>query len=156
MDCATPTFCAALLAPRSVVTYDGAKWSKLTHVPGDGYLSAISCPRRRHCLAIGGHQTATYDGNDWTAVSPTSNRWRYDKQAYLLALSCWSSKACTAVDQGGHTLTYDGSVWSAPLSVDRSGSFGQIPVSGTFVGLSCPETEWCRVASSTSVLGTGH
>lgn len=156
MDCVTRSFCAALVAPRSVVTYNGTRWSKLTHIPGEGYLNAVSCPRRHHCLAVGGPQSATYDGRHWSAVSPISNRRRYDKQASLVAISCASSEKCTAVDMGGDVLEYHHLVWSAPLLVDRSGLFGSVPVSRLVVDLSCPDPGWCRAAGGRTVLGTGR
>ena len=50
-------------------------------------------------------------------------------------VSCPSASFCAAVDSGGNALTYDGTSWSAPDSID--------PGNGDLSSVSCPSASFC-------------
>ena len=55
------------------------------------------------------------------------------------SVSCPTSGSCVAVDGHGNALTYDGTSWSTPLSVDPSGA----PTS-----VSCPSPSFCAAVDA--------
>jgi hypothetical protein len=52
-------------------------------------------------------------------------------------VSCPSASFCVAVDINGHALTYNGSSWSAPVSIDAVGLFS----------VSCPSSSFCAAVN---------
>lgn len=54
--------------------------------------------------------------------------------SYLASVSCPSASFCVAVDWGGRALTYDGSSWSVPLTIDPGHALSSV---------SCPSELFC-------------
>jgi hypothetical protein len=66
-----------------IAMWNGSKWSNhggpLPSSAGEGQLSAVSCPTRNHCTAVGGVYTfngdaaplvSTWNGTTWSSTSP--------------------------------------------------------------------------------------
>ena len=61
----------------------------------------------------------------------------------LSSVSCPSASFCAAVDITGNVITYNGTTWSAPQSIDAGNLIHSI---------SCPTTSFCMAVDSTSYL----
>jgi hypothetical protein len=125
VSCSSPTKCTAVSTSGTVERWNGQRWSVQnaagTSTPNHAELSGVSCPqhrqgatkkrrsgpsRRTECIAVGSGNTLAerWNGKRWS-VQPTPN----PTGVYLSHVSCWSTRACTAVgtynNQAGQTLT---------------------------------------------------
>jgi hypothetical protein len=131
----------------------------------ENYLSAVSCPTRTFCVAVGAYVTApgpneeeagplgtlaeVWDGHAWT-VSPTITPGTYD---LLYGVSCTSPRSCVAV---GSTLgpiqsealieRWDGRTWT----VDPSPNVGDV---NHLLAVSCATRSSCMAVGQS---GNGH
>jgi photosystem II stability/assembly factor-like uncharacterized protein len=130
-------------------TDGGTAWQE-ERLPGQGWISGVSCPTVSECILLqNGYKRATAlsttdGGGTWrTAALPT----------YMSAVSCPSSTVCEAV--GGAVIlrsVNEGARW-AVQAVPKSAA------TASFASLSCPTVSDCVAAGSTSsnsaaVLGT--
>jgi hypothetical protein len=77
-----------------------------------------------------------WNGTRWTVPDP------YTSSSSFSGVSCPSSAFCTAVDQGGEALLWNGQAWSPPVRIEP----GQPTAtsSGTaLTGVSCPTASFC-------------
>lgn len=120
-----------------------------------GGVDDVSCPTAKFCAAVGSFETAsdfetyaeTWDGTQWnvtTVPNPSTTN--------LTAVSCSSTKACTAVGNGGDAITgfvtlaehWDGTGWTVQTTPNHAGA-GQ----GTyFTGVSCPNNNACTAVGA--------
>ena len=57
----------------------------------------------------------------------------------LTSVSCATASFCVAVDNSGNALTWNGSSWSTPQTIDSKGILG-----GGLATVSCPTTSFCQ------------
>ncbi|MCL5948469.1 MAG: IPT/TIG domain-containing protein [Actinobacteria bacterium] len=95
------------------------------------YMFAVVLLSSATMLYIGGAQPASASSPTWSAptkIIPTVG------SGYLASVSCPTTTFCAAVDDSGYALTYNGSTWSTPLSVDGN---------NILYSVSCPTTIFC-------------
>ncbi|MFC6705042.1 hypothetical protein [Flexivirga alba] len=139
VSCPTATFCAAVDANGNALTSSGSAWAKPTQIdppaessgsPASGSLTA-SCASATFCLAVdavtGG--SFTYNGTKWSSSRSTGD------SAAIRAVSCPTSTFCAAGDDAGNVLTWSGSSWSAPKSIDAAGN--------GLTSVSCSSSKFC-------------
>jgi len=122
-------------------------------------LGSVSCPSATACMAVGYHMTTNYsfvamaeswNGRGWTLTpmnpalsTPGSN---------LVAVSCTSASACTAVGYAGGTPLaerWNGASWSgqslpvSPCSIVIGQGCSGSPPSQTLNGVSCASARAC-------------
>jgi hypothetical protein len=85
--------------------------------PGDGYLTSVSCPTTSFCAAI---------DQDRAAVI-------YNGSSLFDTVSCASATFCVA-STGAQVVTFNGTRWSAPVTVDAGNDMDV---------LSCPTSSFC-------------
>jgi hypothetical protein len=143
-----------------VTVFDGSKWKRphpieprqlfrLARRSGEAGISGVSCPTATFCAAVtaDGH-ALTYDGKTWSApdlLEPAKlvGIDRFIGQPALASVSCPTPTFCAAVDPSGNVFTFDGTVWSAPRSVDAQGlTRNAIGVTA----VSCPTPQTCTAA----------
>jgi hypothetical protein len=136
VSCTSESFCIASDEEGRVVTYNGASWSTPVQVMGES-IASVSCASESFCAAVGLEgEAAIYSGKAWGA----STRVESGPTFWPGSVSCVGSR-CVAVDTNGHAITYDGS-WSAPVSIEKSGSSEIGPV-GILTGVSCQSESFC-------------
>ncbi|MHB1776773.1 MAG: WD40/YVTN/BNR-like repeat-containing protein [Acidimicrobiales bacterium] len=131
----------------------GVDWSDVRlHTAAPVELSAVSCPDRRHCTAVGatsidglpvGAVLATADGGrEWVA------RGRPPGSVDVVGVACRSASACVA-------LATDGTTYWAAATTDGGRSWrrqGSLPAGFGGAGdLVCPTAGRCLVAGYTAV-----
>ena len=140
ISCPSATFCAAT-EQDSVLTYDGSSWSRpiqvVTANPEAG-LSSVSCGSTSLCVAVGEAQlprsftfASVYDGKGWSR--PVQLERTEDGPD---SVSCPSATFCMVVTALGKAFTYNGTSWSAPVTVVSHPSF-------TLNSVSCPSAVFC-------------
>lgn len=173
LSCASRTACTAVgfvglratqdrpLAER----WNGRRWSvqptpnlrtsRRKLLPGE--LTAVSCPSRRACMAVGisfgrenGAIAERWDGHHW-AIEPVAAP-AFVIETTLTGVSCTSPKACIAVGgwqsfgcSGALMERWDGSSWSI-LPAGSSGNPCGPP--GLFTAVSCTSATSCMGAGS--------
>jgi hypothetical protein len=127
---APSTFCAAVDTDGNVFTTgDGVSWATTSIDPGN-FFTSVSCATAGFCAAV---DTAgngfTFNGTSWSADD------HMDGNQVLTSVSCTTtpSNHCTAVDQEGNAVPYDGS-WSGPTNIDAAG----------LTGVSCATATFCQ------------
>jgi len=140
VSCPTDQFCAAADGggpEGNMLTWVGStgKWST-TPLSGTGPFSSVSCPSADFCVAVdggggggggGGANVAVWNGTTWTtSLNPDPN--------WLSSVSCSSTSFCAAVDGLLSALTFDGSSWTTPVTIDSTGGLESV---------SCPVDEFC-------------
>jgi hypothetical protein len=148
VSCASASFCVAGDNLDEVYTYDGSSWSaahQLNPAVTEATVSfAVSCPTTSFCLAVDGdYNSYTYNGSTWSAaqvIDPNSL-----EGIVIGEVSCASATFCEAAF-GRQTVTFDGTSWSAPVTIP-TGSEGS--------GSSTPGIEALSCASSTLCAGVG-
>jgi hypothetical protein len=150
VSCVSSSFCMA-----GAWGYDGSSWSPSppsyyaqasapAPMGGDSEnILSISCPSLSFCVAVGHNGGAdTYNGGGWSGGSYDGTGWTYDGQIdntsgvhTLNSVSCSSGSFCVAVDGNGNALTFNGSSWSAPTSIDPNGQ--------GLSSVSCPTSSFC-------------
>ena len=120
-------------------------------------LTAVSCPTRRFCAAVGSWSNEIHGGRDSAPLAETFNgrRWKLSLMppmptgwAGLSAVSCPSARVCVAVGQHGDgsglVERFNGARWTPMrLSADAP----------SLLSVSCPSPTWC-VAGGRSGLAT--
>ncbi|MET3807183.1 hypothetical protein ABIB25_004206 [Nakamurella sp. UYEF19] len=129
VSCSSRKFCAAVTAQGRAVTYDGVTWSghPLTLGSING-LTSVSCAGTV-CIAVGS------DGYAYRFAGAVRSPGVAIQGGPLLAISCAGTGFCAAVGLSDDVLTFDGSRWSPPRTID---DFSQ-----GLVGVSCTSAIFC-------------
>jgi hypothetical protein len=136
VTCVSASFCVgygASIGGAAVVTFNGSSWSGPTKVGDEGDTLGVSCSSASFCLAVGVYQgevtAATFDGSTWT---PTSGL-EVGSFAFVIRPFCETASFCvaigttpTATGVNGFATTFNGSVWSAPATIDPSGQVASV------------------------------
>ncbi len=119
VSCVSPAFCMGIdLADGSAARWDGTGWSALVRLETGPYLDSgyninVSCVSSSFCLAVDASGNGfAYDGASW-AATPSAG-------LNPVSLSCASATFCAAVSTTQATI-FNGSAWSAPVTVDAPG-----------------------------------
>jgi hypothetical protein len=92
-------------------------------------------------FAAGGvAQGATTSGWKTTSVDPAAS------SLGGVNVSCASRVFCVAVDALGNESTYNGTAWSAPITIDRGSCCSTTP--GALMSVSCPLRTFCAAVDS--------
>jgi len=133
VSCPTDVFCVVVGTHGDIRgqmrTYDGARWSAASDIPGTRGAGPASCPTASFCAAVvstgveGEVTTAvsTFDGSTWSAPTPIDDP---EHPVSISAISCVSSSFCVAVGGYGEALTYDGTRWTPPTKVGVADDMG--------------------------------
>ena len=155
-------FCAAVGATGAyshpdgfALTYKDGSWSR--QVPlGTGNRYKVSCPAATFCQAVTDTGYAyAYRNGAWsgaTDIYPAANgvHAQVTSADFITDVSCGSPSFCVAETAKGNALTWDGTGWSAPVSIGLPG----ISAAPSFIysiattGLSCPTATYCLTAAS--------
>ncbi|HET7798903.1 MAG TPA: hypothetical protein VFL38_00695 [Humibacillus xanthopallidus] len=128
VDCVSTTFCMAVNGSGYVTRFNGTTWS--TPVRTSGYYWSVDCVSTTFCMAAGQDTTvgagyaARYNGSTWT-VSKIAGA-----GTSIYAVSCASTTFCVSTGSA-IAVRWNGSTWSAPATLDSSGSFQGRQVSCT-------------------------
>ena len=150
VSCASTTFCVAGDDLDDVYTYNGSSWSAPDQlnasVTSPTVSFSVSCPSTSFCMAVDGDFNAyTYNGSTWSAaqvIDPNTL-----EGIVIGEVSCASATFCEAAF-GSKTVTYDGTTWSAPVSVGTTSEIGSGQTPG-IEALSCPSTTFCAGVGTT-------
>jgi hypothetical protein len=148
VSCASARACIAV-GDVSVVRWNGSRWmiERIPVPPGtrSPSLSGVSCTSSRACVAVGAVSSATTEDSELVAWRWDSRRWsvqslpsphrRTISSDRVMAVSCASSRGCTAVGEGSLIERWDGSRWSLQ----------SVPGvrNGTLRGVSCSSRNAC-------------
>ena len=157
VSCGSPTTCVAMGGSSSLVSSDGGStWTPEPVPTGVIGVNGVSCSDGTHCVAVSyvttdgagtpippGILVSTDGGSSWAADSTVS-----PDLVELLAVSCPTSTACTAVgDSGTYIGTSPSSIGGVVLqSTDGGGSWSTASLpAGTSqqAGVSCPTAATC-------------
>jgi hypothetical protein len=151
ISCASSSFCVAGDDLDDVYTHNGSSWSAVQQLnpsmTSDSVSFAVSCPTTSFCLGVDGDfKYYAFNGSSWSAaqvVDPTTL-----EGIGLTEVSCASATFCVMAF-GKVTATYNGTSWSAPVSIGTSSA---IPSGGTpgIEALSCPSSTFCAGVGTTS------
>ena len=148
MSCPTPTFCAMIDDSGYAATYNGIAWSRPVYVdlnpeaglnPYPQRFTSVSCASSTFCAAVDNYGgVLTYDGASWSALTMLGAP---GSRGYFNSISCPTSTFCAAVDTiggafdvaTGEVVTYDGTSWSTPSTIDAHG----------LASVSCPTASFC-------------
>jgi len=150
VSCPSTKFCVAGDDLDDVYTYDGSSWSaahQLNAAVTSATVSfAVSCPTTSFCLAVDGDFNAyTYNGSSWSAaqqIDPNSL-----EGIVISEVSCASATFCVAAF-GSKTATFNGTTWSAPVSVGTAPGAGSNATPG-IEALSCASPTFCAGVGTT-------
>jgi len=130
VSCTSSSFCMAVDADGSTVTYNGTSWSSPNPIDPDTALESVSCTSPSFCAAVDVTGDAfTYDGTSWSAAASI------DPGNTLSSVSCTSPSFCVTVGQDGDVVRYDGTSWSFPTSINLATAFLE--------SVSCTSTSFC-------------
>jgi hypothetical protein len=131
VTCASATFCVSAEGG-GVALYNGVGWSVLEGID-DYTIDSVSCPTVTFCKAVDSEGNAvTFDGMSWSSPANIDGNG-------LVSLSCPTSTFCAAIDSSD-ALTYNGSSWTGPFSIE--------PYGAQLVGVSCPTDSFCVAIDS--------
>lgn len=159
VSCPAIGFCLGIDPDGNAFYYVGDAWQDAPTPNANPAASAtkfrnsISCASTLSCVATENPgAVASYDGTQWSfpvVIDPGN---------YLSSVSCPSQRFCVVVDallpQGygtgngtGEMFTYDGTTWSAPVTIDSQGIIQSI---------SCATPQFCMAVeqSGRAILGT--
>jgi hypothetical protein len=136
ISCTSATFCMAADDSSSPYgsgawVWDGKNWTG--SLPGI-YLTSVSCTSAVFCMAIGNLNTGVF-ASHWNGGS-WSPQTQIDSPAANAQVSCATPGFCAAIDGNGDAMTFNGTSWSAPDTIDA----GVIQPLAT---VSCPTAEFC-------------
>ena len=132
VSCPTTSWCMATDNNGGYLTWTSVSgWSSRQLISGFAGISASSCATPTFCAATSGGEVALWDGSSWTA--PTD----IDVAGNLSSIGCPTPSFCAAVDANGNGVTYTGTSWTDPVSVD-----------GDLRSVSCPSPEFCAAVSA--------
>lgn len=143
VSCTGATFCMAVDVGSAqggdIYTYNGSSW---TDLGAFGYeLTSVSCTSRTFCMVLaaldGSVYAMTWNGSamSWPPALVDSGA-AVSPQPGVGFVSCASRSFCAAADAGGNVLTFNGTAWSAPDTIDAGTSPGLDAVS-------CPSASFC-------------
>jgi hypothetical protein len=115
VSCVSTTFCVAVNPRGRAFTFDGTHWSDPVQIrdPGLGNdVTYVSCGAVGDCVAVAAHEAIELNGGNWS--SPET----IDPPAKLSGVSCATPTSCTATDNSGAVLSFDGLTWTSRLKVD--------------------------------------
>lgn len=152
VSCASATFCMASGVANSVPVgtrgstvsdngatfrYDGSTWSSPVAVdPIGGGAGSVSCPVVGFCAEVAaGMDASVLSNGTWSFSSYVDNF----NVSVRPAVSCVSTTYCLAVNNAGDVLTYNGTTWSTPISIDGGGGLAAV---------SCASTTFCVAVSA--------
>jgi len=160
VSCSSPSNCVAVgrYAPLGheggvalTELWNGSRWRVLPLAPGpiQGTLSAVSCPTRTACVAVGQDDllhrgfAEDWNGSSWEVTPlppmtapPMVAGFHAISQAFT-AVSCASSHFCMALGElVGLAETWDGTRWSRPM-------LGGAPIVSPLAGVSCSAGSSC-------------
>ena len=145
--CATGTTCEAVgvtgygTALALGTTNGGTAWSQQALPKVNGSLTAVACPSRLDCIAVGSgaYLTTTNSGVNWTQHS--------FGRVSLTGISCAGSKFCLAV---GSSATQNS---SCPSSSSYASTDGEKTWSKATLGCVAPTNVFCSSATTCEVIG---
>lgn len=172
VSCATESACTAVGQYNNGSRYltlgerwNGTRWS-LRHAPSPGSVSnnlvAVRCSSANRCMAVGSSQDGSttetlaerWNGKKWSIVhtpNPTGS-----PASYLNAITCTSTKACTAVgsSQSGSTVgtlaeRWNGKRWAIETTPNPAGA-----TSSSLSGVSCASRGACTAVGSSQASGS--
>lgn len=138
IDCTGTNFCITIDGEGNSFAFDGRGWSG--NLGAWGAANQISCVSPVFCVAAEGGPSV-WDGRTWTQPNDV------DTQAQLNSVSCASTSFCVMVDSGGGVLTWNGSAFSAPVSIATEPPLTGTDASG-LTAVSCPTATFCRAVDS--------
>lgn len=114
VSCHSATFCVAVDAHGNAVTFDGTNWSAPVAVGHS--LFSVSCPTSSFCMAAADDgNTYRFDGATWVATGSVDHTTQQVGPEVYIA--CVSASFCAATDYA-HAITYNGTSWSSPTSLN--------------------------------------
>ena len=134
-------------------TYDGSVWTTSTGSSNALYTvpPPTSCATPSFCVSVGPNgqaviaQSPAAIAQGQVAGSPVN----IYAQNPLSGVSCISPIFCMVAAADGHILTYDGSTWSAPISlIDSYAQQAQGSGNGGLTGISCKTSSFCIAVDS--------
>jgi hypothetical protein len=151
--CSSPSFCTAVDNGPNVVIFNGTAWSKPAAIDPGSYLQAVSCASASFCVAIDRRGNAfTFNGSTWSAsVNADPNGLSMGEGGISWpVVSCPASNFCAAVDgAGGSVVTFDGSRWTAPVTIDSEAANSVSgPVLIFLMPVSCRSARFCVAGDS--------
>jgi hypothetical protein len=132
VSCVAASFCATL----NGWTFRDGAWTQVA-TGGTGFpahLARLSCVSSTFCLAVDQLNVAAkyFNGLAWLSlpapVSRTDGQWP-------TSVSCVSSTHCVALAAPGLAVTFNGSSWSSPTTIDQHADDLQV---------SCVSATWCQ------------
>jgi hypothetical protein len=148
VSCPSVSFCVAVDGEGDALTSrnpggDTPDWRWVLADPSnpagtDGaYLTAVSCPSERLCVAVDSSGNAVTSTNP-AAASPSWSLSDIDGSRDLRAVSCPSRRLCVAVDGSGNVVTT-----ASPATVGARWWVRNVAASRTLTGVSCPTSTLC-------------
>jgi len=166
VSCADPGFCVGSTLTGSVLYYRDGRWSGPVKVDrwagsyldafGLSSITALSCPSRDFCMAadVLGH-AFTFNGQGWSDAMAIEQDPDYHLDVRqgdeaVSGLSCPTPTFCAAVTAGGRALTWDGSSWSAPVTLTPKDIIGiqELVELPAVTGVSCADPGFCVAVAS--------
>jgi hypothetical protein len=131
LSCPADGSCVAIDSDAADLRFSGGSWHSPAFHDGEGVPSSVSCaPATSFCTMVddlGDDLQSTSGGVNWTVP-----KFIDDGGTSLVGVSCVSTIFCAATDTMGNVVTYNGSQWTAPTSVDTNGSDDVSCTSSTF------------------------
>jgi hypothetical protein len=134
VSCPTDEVCTAVDLAGAVADLTGGTWTRTAGVDTNDYFRAVECPRSA-CIAIDQFGYAF----ERTAGTWTSGTLMDQSTGGLQSISCPTTTFCAATDEAGNVLTYNGTVWSAPRTIE---------VRAVFAVVSCSSAHFCAAVGS--------
>jgi hypothetical protein len=125
--------------------WNGSQWSPIAALPGGLQPTALSCPVRGYCLAVGlrdgAAAAASYSGGRWTPVPPPPGGSGGTAASAPSLFGCASATLCLAAFPGTELVTdaWNGRAWTPVTSSKLT-----YPV-----GLSCSGAKGCWLLGMT-------
>lgn len=117
LSCAANGTCVATDSDGETLRYSSGAWGSPNYFDGENTPTAVSCaPATSLCVMTdsGGRDLQSTDGGvHWTLPTLID-----ETGTNIPGVSCVSTIFCAAVDSQGNVVTYNGSQWTAPLSID--------------------------------------
>ena len=136
VGCGPGGYCAAVDSEGDAFALSSDGWRATA---GDwGSVSSISCVDPTFCMSVSGG-ISHWDGSQWTTPDPQS------ATSSLTGVSCPTTASCTAVDQGGQALTWNGQAWGPAVRIEP-GSVSADASGVPLTGISCPTVGFCVAA----------
>lgn len=145
VSCATARFCAAVGYTRAtphdpntvalLERWNGTSWTRQAAPPAAGaILSAVSCPAKAYCLAVGGRLGShgvsvplaeVWHGTSWSLLAPPDPHAPNGSQ--LTGVDCVAANSCEAVgtfgygegDQTVFAYGFNGTAWAFQKEMNR-------------------------------------